>query len=168
MDSFGIGISGLNAAQTAFDIIGNNIANAATEGYHRQRLNLTPSYTSQVGDVYLGGGVNIAGITRMIDEFLQQEVFRQQSSLEQVSQEVSTLRTIESTFGELSDGSGLGGALDDFFNALQDLSAHPTETIWQNQAVTSAQTLAAKFRTLGQFLTTLESQISLQVENIID
>ena len=168
MDSFGIGISGLNAAQTAFDIIGNNIANAATEGYHRQRLNLTPSYMSQVDSVILGGGVDIAGITRLIDEFLQQEVFRQQSTLEQLSQEVNTLRTVESSFGELSDGNSLGTALDDFFNALQDLSAHPTETIWQNQAVSSAQTLAAKFRTLGQFLTTLESQISLQAGNAID
>ena len=168
MDSFGIGISGLNAAQTAFDIIGNNIANAATEGYHRQRLNLTPSYMSQVDSVILGGGVDIAGITRLIDEFLQQEVFRQQSTLEQLSQEVNTLRTVESSFGELSDGNSLGTALDDFFNALQDLSAHPTETIWQNQAVSSAQTLAAKFRTLGQFLTTLESQISLQAGNVID
>jgi flagellar hook-associated protein 1 FlgK len=168
MDSFGIGISGLNAAQTGFDIIGNNIANAATEGYHRQRLNLTPSYTSQVGSVMLGGGVDIAGITRMIDDFLQQEIFRQQSSLEQLSQEADTLRTVESSFGELADGSGLSTALDDFFNALQDLSAHPAETIWQNQAVSSAQTLAAKFRTLGQFLTTLETQISLQAENVTD
>jgi flagellar hook-associated protein 1 FlgK len=168
MDSFGIGISGLKAAQTAFDIIGNNIANAATEGYHRQRLNLSPSYTSQVGSVYMGGGVDIAGITRMIDGFLQKEIFRQQSSLEQVSQELSMLRTVESSFGELSDTSGFSTALDNFFNALQDLSAHPTETIWQNQAVTSAQTLAAKFKTLGQFLTTLESQISLEAENVIN
>jgi flagellar hook-associated protein 1 FlgK len=168
MDSFGIGISGLNAAQTGFDIIGNNIANAATEGYHLQRLNLSPSYTSQVGSVMLGGGVDIDGITRMIDDFLQQEIFRQQSSLGQLSQEVETLRTVESSFGELSDDSGLSTALDDFFNALQDLSAHPAETIWQNQALSSAQTLAAKFRTLGQFLTTLESQISLQAENVID
>jgi flagellar hook-associated protein 1 FlgK len=168
MDSFGIGISGLNAAQTAFDIIGNNIANAATEGYHRQRLNLTPTYTSQVGDIFMGGGVDVAGITRMIDGFLQKEIFRQQSSLEQVSQELTMMRTVESSFGELSDESGLSTALDDFFNALQDLSAHPTETIWQNQAVTSAQTLAAKFRTLGQFMTTLEGQISLEAENVID
>ena len=168
MDSFGIGISGLKAAQTAFDIIGNNIANAATEGYHRQRLNLSPSYTSQVGSVYMGGGVDIAGITRMIDGFLQKEIFRQQSSLEQVSQELSMLRTVENSFGELSDTSGFSTALDNFFNALQDLSAHPTETIWQNQAITSAQTLAAKFKTLGQFLTSLESQISLEAENVIN
>ena len=107
MDSFGIGISGLKAAQTAFDIIGNNIANAATEGYHRQRLNLTPAYSSQVEGVLLGGGVDIAGITRMIDDFLQKEVFRQQSSLEQVSQELATLRSVESSFGELSDTRGI-------------------------------------------------------------
>jgi len=168
MDSFGIGISGLNAAQRAFDIAGNNIANAATEGYHRQRLNLSPSYTSQIGSVVLGGGVDIAGITRMIDGFLQKEIFRQQSSLDQVSQELAMLRTVENSFGELSDGSGLSTTLDDFFNALQDLSAHPAESIWQNQAVTSAQTMAAKFKTLGQFLTSLESQISLEAENVVN
>ena len=166
MDSFGIGISGLSAAQRAFDIIGNNIANAATEGYHRQRLNLTPTYSSQVGPVILGGGVDIAGITRMIDGFLEKEILRQQSSLEQVSQELSMLSTVENAFGELSGSGGLSTALDDFFNALRDLSAHPAETIWQNQAVTSAQIMAAKFKTLGHFLTTLESQISLEAENV--
>ena len=166
MDSFGIGISGLNAAQTAFDVIGNNIANAATEGYHRQRLNLTPAYLSQVDNILLGGGVEIAGITRMIDSFLEKEILRQQSSLEQVSQELGMLRTVENSFGELLDSSGLSTVLDDFFNALQDLSAHPAETIWQNQAVSAAQTMAVKFNTLGQFLTTLEHQISLEAENV--
>ncbi|MHC4734590.1 MAG: flagellar basal body protein [Planctomycetota bacterium] len=50
MDSFSIGLSGLDAAQKALDTIGNNIANAATEGYHRQRINLTPGYTSRSFD----------------------------------------------------------------------------------------------------------------------
>jgi len=168
MDSFGIGISGLNAAQRAFDIIGNNIANAATDGYHRQRLNLNPAYSSQIGPVILGGGVDIAGITRLIDGFLEKEILRQQSSLEQVSQELAMLRTVENSFGELSYGGGLSTAMDDFFNAMQDLSAHPAESIWQNQAVTSAQTMAAKFKTLGQFLTTLKGQISLEAENVVN
>jgi len=135
MDSYSIGLSGLDAAQKALETIGNNIANAATEGYHRQRINLVPRYTSQSGPVILGGGVDVAGITRMIDNFLEQEILRQQSSLGQVSQEFSTLRTVETAFGELSSGSGLNSAIDEFFNALQDLSAHPTEIIWQTQAV---------------------------------
>ena len=45
MDSYSIGLSGLGAAQKALDVIGNNIANAATEGYHRQRIELAPAYS---------------------------------------------------------------------------------------------------------------------------
>ncbi len=168
MSNYSIGISGLNAAQKALDIIGNNIANAATEGYHRQRLNLTPAYSSQSGPVLLGGGVNVTSVTRIIDGLLEQEILRQQSSLEQVSQEFATLRTVESAFGELSAGDGLNAAIDEFFNALGDLSAHPGETIWQNQAVTAAETMAGQFRTLGEFLTSLQTRIKLEAENTVE
>jgi flagellar hook-associated protein 1 FlgK len=165
MDSFSIGLSGLDAAQKALDTIGNNIANAATEGYHRQRINLKPGYMSQVGSIVLGGGVDVAGIARMIDRFLEQEMLRQQSLLGHVSQEFATLRTVETAFGELSSGSGLNTAIDEFFNALQDLSAHPTELIWQSQVVTAAETMTNRFRTLGEFLTNLETQLGLEAEN---
>jgi flagellar hook-associated protein 1 FlgK len=104
----------------------------------------------------------------MIDNFLEEEMLRQQSLSGQVSQELDTLRTVENAFGELSTGSGLSAAIDEFFNALQDLSAHPTEAIWQNQVVSAAETLADRFRTLGSFLNTLESQIQLEAENTIE
>jgi len=168
MDSFPIGISGLQAAQKAFDIIGNNIANAATDGYHRQRIELRPAYSGQVGSILLGGGVEVAGITRLIDGFLEQEILRQKSLLGQVSQEFATLRTVENVFGEFLEGSGLSTAMDNFFNALQDLSAHPTEIIWQNQIVTAAKVMAGQFRTLGEFLASLENQIDLEATNSIE
>jgi flagellar hook-associated protein 1 FlgK len=168
MDSFHIGMSGINAVQKAFEVIGNNMANAATEGYHRQRIDLSPGYTSQVGSVLIGGGVDIAGITRMIDTLLQSEIFQQQSSLGQVSQELATLRTVESAFGELSGADGLSAAIDKFFNALQDLYAHPSEAIWQNQAIVAAETMATQFRALGKFLTKLESQITLEAEQTVE
>jgi len=168
MDSFSIGLSGFEAAQKALETIGNNIANAATEGYHHQRINLTPAYSSQVGSLQVGGGVDVAGVTRMVDHFLEQELLRQQSSLGQVSQEFSKLRTVESAFGELSASGGLNTVIDDFFNALQDLSAHPTEIIYQNQAVTTAETLAYRFRTLGEFLITLETKIRLEAESTVE
>ncbi len=168
MDSFSIGMSGLSAVQKAFDIIGNNLANAATDGYHRQRVNLAPAYSAQIGDVILGGGVDVTSITRMIDNLLEKEILRQQSLSDQVSQELTTLRSVENAFGELSTSGGLSAAIDEFFNALQDLSAHPTEAIWQNQAVTAAETLADQFKTLGGFLNTLENQIKLEAENTIE
>ena len=168
MDSFDIGISGLGAAQNGFDIIGNNIANAATDGYHRQRLELVPSYAAQVGSVLIGGGVDVAGVSRMIDTLLENEILRQQSSYGQVSKEVDMLRTIETAFGELSSEGGLNEAIDEFFNALQDLASNPNQSVWQNQVLTVAEAMANRFRTLDEFLTNLESQITLEAEQTIE
>jgi len=169
MSNYDIGLSGLDAAQKALDIIGNNIANAATEGYHRQRVDFSPAYSSQQGSVLIGGGVDIQSVTRMIDNLLEQEILRQQSALGHVSQEFSTLRTIENVFGELSaQDSGLNATIDNFFNSLQNLSANPAETIWQNQIVSDAKAMAGQFRTIGEFLNTLETQIRLEVENTVD
>lgn len=167
MEGFSIGISGLQAAQKAFDIIGNNIANAATEGYHRQRIELTPSYISAKGNIASGGGVEVNGITRLIDELLESEIMRQESLLGQISQEYSTLRTVENAFGELVEGSGLSGAIDKFFNAMQDLSAHPTDVIWQNQLITEAEAMTGQFNKLGEYLVSLEEQIELEAENTV-
>jgi flagellar hook-associated protein FlgK len=167
MQDYTIGLSGLAAAQKALVVIGNNIANAATEGYHRQRVDLAPAYSVQVGAEFFGGGVDVAGVTRMIDTLLELEILRQQSSLGQVSREVATLRTIENTFGELSGGGTLSEAIDKFFNTLQDLCAHPSEIIWQSEVVTAGQNLAGQFRGLADFLTKLETQITLEAENTV-
>jgi flagellar hook-associated protein FlgK len=168
MDSFSLGISGLSAAQNALEIIGNNIANAATDGYHRQRVELAPAETSQVGSLMLGGGVDVVRVTRLVNNFLEEEICRQQSSLGEVTEEFTTLRTIEISFGELSAGNSLSATIDEFFNSLQELSAHPGEIIWQRQAVTAAETMTSQFRTLGESLTSLETQIILEAENTID
>ena len=168
MSDYFIGLSGLDAAQKALDIIANNITNAATEGYHLQRIELAPAYSAQTGGVLLGGGVDIKGVTRMIDDLLEQEILRQRSVLEYVSQKADTLGIVESTFGELSSAAGLNAAMDEFFNALNELSAHPGEINWQKQVVLAAESMTNQFRMLGEFLTNLEDQIRLTAESSID
>jgi flagellar hook-associated protein FlgK len=168
MQAYSIGISGLAAAQKGLDVIGNNVANAATEGYHRQRIDLSAAYSSQVGAALLGGGVDIAGITRIIDRLLEMEILRQHSSLEQVSQEAATLRTVESAFGELSGGGTLSEVIDKFFDTLQDLCAHPSEIIWQSETAIAGANLANQFRTTADFLAQLDTQITLEAQNAVE
>ena len=169
MSNYSIGISGLRAAQNALDIIGNNIANAASPGYHRQRIDLVPAYASCTAGLLLGGGVNVGGVTRMVDNLLEQEILRQRSSSGHISQELSTMRVVESAFGELStENGGLNAAIDDFFNALSDLSTNPGGIVWQNLVVSTAEVMASRFRTLGNFLATLETGIILEAENTIE
>lgn len=168
MADFSIGLSGLNAVQKALDIVGNNIANAATEGYHRQRTELSPSFFAQQGAVMLGGGVEVKEIRRVIDGLLEQEIYRQQSELGQVSQESNTMRSIENAFGDFStEDGGLNASIDAFFNSLQDIIANPTNDIQQNQLVSYANIMASQFRSLGEYLSSLEMQIRLESENTI-
>jgi len=167
MDSFGIGLSGLSAAQKAFEIIGNNIANAATDGYHRQNINLTPAFSSRSARSFWAEAWTSRASPNDRRPFTE-EMFKQYSLSEQVSQELATLRMVENAFGELSGRTGLSTAIDEFFNALQDLSAHPAEAIWQSQAVTAAETMTSQFRTMGDFISSLESQIKLETENALE
>ena len=64
------GLTGLRAAQTGIDITSHNVANAATPGYTRQRVELAarPTYDSPVGKI--GTGVDVASIGRLRDGFM--------------------------------------------------------------------------------------------------
>ena len=169
MSDYSIALSGLNAAQRALTTVGNNIANAATEGYHRQKVNLTPAYSSQQGSTLIGGGVDVANVVRLMDDLLEAEINRQQSALNQTSQELATLQTVENVFGEsLADDSGLSAAIDNFFGSLQDLTLYPAESIWQNQVVSSAESLADRFRSVGSFLSTLDEQLRVQIDSTVE
>ncbi|MBN2271165.1 MAG: flagellar hook-associated protein FlgK [Sedimentisphaerales bacterium] len=169
MSDYSIGISGLNAAEQALDVIGNNIANSATEGYHRQRIELSPSLSVREGSLLFGTGVNVDGVAQVIDNLLEQEILRQYSSLGQVDRELVTLQSLESVVGEFSsEDRGLNAAIDNFFNSMQDLSTNPTDGVWQNQVVSDAEVLAGQFRTLGEYLTTLETEIQMEVDNTVD
>jgi flagellar hook-associated protein 1 FlgK len=169
MSDYFIGLSGMAAAQRAFDVIGNNIANAATEGYHRQRLELSPAFIQLAGTKTFLGGVNIEGVSRMIDRLLEQELLHQKSAMADVSRQTSTLGTIEAAFGEFAtENGGLGAVIDDFFNSLQDQSLQPEGAIWQNQVVSSAQAMTSRFRALGEYFDTLQNQIKLEAQRNVD
>lgn len=169
MSDYFIGLSGMAAAQRAFDVIGNNIANAATEGYHRQRLELSPAFIQLAGTKTFLGGVNIEGVSRMIDRLLEQELLHQKSAMADVSRQNSTLGTIEAAFGEFAtENGGLGAVIDDFFNSLQDQSLQPEGAIWQNQVVSSAQAMTSRFRALGEYFDTLQNQIKLEAQRNVD
>jgi flagellar hook-associated protein 1 FlgK len=168
MQSYAIGISGLSAAQAGLDIIGNNIANAATEGYHRQRVELVPLSYGQTAAGSVGAGVDVAGVTRLIDGLLERELVRKQSASGQVSQELSTLSTVETTLGEFTEGSGLNATIDGFFEALRGLAAHPLDQVWRNETINAAQTLASEFQRLGTSLAGLEGQLVLEAHNTVD
>ena len=166
MGSFDIGLSGLNAAMKALDVIGNNVSNASTEGYHKQVVNLSPSYSVSNGNLLVGGGVDVTGVTSVVDKYLEQEILKQQSTLNQNTQESNTLSDIETAFGELSTSStGLSTYISNFFNAISNLSAHPDEISYQNEVLATGGEMTNQFNTLGKYLDNLKAETKLQADD---
>jgi flagellar hook-associated protein 1 len=170
MAGYEIGISGLHAAQQAMDVIGNNIANAATEGYHRQDIDLRPTDDAFTSGYQIGQGVNFDGIIRRVNQLIEEQILQQESSMSSLSRQSESLRSIENAFAELSSG-GISTALDDFYNSFQELSAHPDDINLQSAVVSAAQTLSNQLRNAASVVTGLEdvtyseSQTSVQQLN---
>jgi flagellar hook protein FlgE len=67
-NSLYIGISGLQAHGDAISVVGDNIANASTVGYKRDRASFSDMLGGELDSQRLGGGVRLAGTQTMWDQ----------------------------------------------------------------------------------------------------
>jgi len=167
MGGYDIGLSGLSAAQRALDVVGNNIANAATEGYHRQRVDLRPMDDMYTNGILIGQGVEVKDITRLIDTFLDDQIVKQESTMAQISRELTALATMESAFGELST-EGLSTAMDNFFNALHELAAKPNDKNYQYPVISTAESLVNQLRSLGTTVSDLATRVYEEAQSTVE
>ena len=167
MGSFEIGISGLQAAQTALEVIGNNIANAATEGYHRQEVELRPVDDLYTDGFLIGQGVELEAIVRQYNRFIEEQIVSQESNIAQLTKELEGLSILESAFGELTTAA-ISTAIDDFFNSLHQLSERPTEVVYQNEVITCAESLAYQLRNLGSTISDLEERVYSEAQTAVE
>ena len=127
---------------------------------------MSPSYSVSNGNLLVGGGVDVTGVTSVVDKYLEQEILKQQSTLNQNTQESNTLSDIETAFGELSTSStGLSTYISNFFNAISNLSAHPDEISYQNEVLATGGEMTNQFNTLGKYLDNLKAETKLQADD---
>jgi len=133
MSAFGglfIGTSAIHAAQRGLDVTGQNIANSATPGYTRQRVELeaiggpgVPAFWSRYDGT--GEGVKVTGVKRMNDEFLEARTRETNANLGNVEEQAKTMAALERTVNEPSD-TGLQKKLGEMWNAFGLASNTPT------------------------------------------
>lgn len=131
---FGINValSGLLAQQRAMDVLGHNVANVNTPGYHRQEAVLMPGQPyPPAGATGLlagqwGSGVEVQMIRRAQDAYLdlQARTVGQEASMWERA--YASLQEVQGIIAPTAD-SNLGTLLDSFWNAWQDLSANPED-----------------------------------------
>lgn len=148
MHIFSSGVSGLFAAQAGIDVTGHNIANVNTEGYSRQRVVLDTETPSDYGTIIFGRGVDVESVERIYDDMLAASVRSETSDLEYYTAIQSALSEVQIYFNELEDGSGLGEAMQDYFDAWSDLAnTAPDES---DEALIKRETLVQKATILSE------------------
>ncbi|MCY2931662.1 MAG: flagellar hook-associated protein FlgK [Planctomycetota bacterium] len=167
MSNYTIGLSGLQVAQRALDLVGTNIANASTPGYHKQELDVATLSMGGVGNS-IGAGAVVTGVERVVDKLLESQLINQQSNLSAQEQKLSMLETIESSLGKIGSGNDLGTAIDGFFKALNQLPSQPDSRPLQEQVIWAADSLASQFRNLSNFLAETRKQLLVQAQTVVE
>jgi flagellar hook-associated protein 1 len=138
----------LNAASIGLQVTGNNIANANTPGYIRERVIFTPAPTQQYGGLLLGTGVKVQSIVQQVDQVLENQYRTASSDVASGDIQESTYTTLEGLINELGDND-LSTSLTNFFNSIQDVLNQPGSAGVRNIAVLQGQQLAADIRRLN-------------------
>jgi len=167
MSDLTIGLSGLRVAQRAIEIVGQNLANAATEGYHRQEIIVSPVPGTTAAGLNVGNGAEVTEIRRVVNLLLDREIQRQRPELGSTAQELATLQVLEAVVGDLSE-DGLSGAIDRFFGSLRELAAQPDSDALRVQAVWAAENLAARFRGIGSGIESLMEQTAVEAQSTVN
>jgi flagellar hook-associated protein 1 FlgK len=157
-------LSSLLAQQVGLNVIGHNIANASTEGYSRQRVNLIPYTATRYTYGAIGQGVMVDGIERIVDDFVNNEIRSADNGVK--SQEIyqTAYNRLEGLFDELS-GNDLSTAVDRFFKSLHDLSATVESQPTREQVIQEAQTLREMVNSLSLSMTEYRATLD---KNVVD
>jgi flagellar hook-associated protein 1 FlgK len=158
-----IGRSALVSSQVGIQVAGNNMANAATPGYTRQQLFLSPNRGQVAGSYSLGRGVGIDAVERQIDDALQARLRNGIADQTAASALSEVMNQLETVLGELS-GADLSSELGAFFdNWSEATNLISSQSIAVQQADSFARFVRELRSDVGQIRTQIESQLDARV-----
>jgi flagellar hook-associated protein 1 FlgK len=159
-NTFNIAKRGIFVQQKAIEVTSHNIANANTEGFSRQRVEIqttrpfgmpTLNNSAEVGQ--LGTGAEVSAIQRVRDTFIDYQVRTETSTYGQYEAREKFLQEIESIFNEPSE-TGISTLIGKFFDSWQQLSKQANSS---NARTVVAQQSAALADELNHTYTQLKN-----------
>lgn len=158
-DTLGLAGNALMAQQRGTQVAGNNIANAATPGYHRQEVVLESVR-------WPPHGVKVGEVRRAIDQVLENRVQDQGANTAFAQTRSEQLGRLEGTLGELGDPS-LSATLDRFFGSFRELSVNPDDTSLRQQVLARGEDLTRAVSQAASGISEQQADIDRQLRGQI-
>lgn len=157
--SMNVAQQALTIHQNVLSVVSNNIANVNTEGYSKQRAELSSiKGTGVIGNAigrsyHIGAGVQISKISSYRDSAIDNTFRNENSDLSYYETLYNNASSIEETLNELGD-TGLKNAFANFFDAVQTLTNDPSSSVYRNNFVQAAKNVSSKFNDIAKSLVT--------------
>ena len=161
-----IGITGLNAAQSALNTTSHNISNAGTAGFSRQHTVQGTAVPVFTGAGFFGQGTQVETVKRSYDQFLENQLLSadtKRASLDAFEGQIAQIDNL------LADpNAGLSPALQGFFNGVQEVAANPASVPARQSMISSAQAMASRFHHLDARLSEMRDGVEQNLVGTVD
>jgi flagellar hook-associated protein 1 FlgK len=167
-------LTALNASRYALDVTGQNISNANTPGYVRQRAELAeagpiPGVAALYATQHADSTVTVSGTARLNDPVVDMRARSEHGRNGYLATSAGTLSSVQDLFDEPSD-NGLAEQLNDFWNSWAAVANHPGDSAARNVVLQKASALAGTLNetsaALGRISQSLTDQTNAAVTQI--
>lgn len=159
-----IGKRSMMNSQTALQTTSHNIANKATEGYSRQRVELQTAVPIGEGNIQLGMGNQAAAVTRTNNPFLEKQLQRETGNMGMQQGRETALTKMEQIFNEQMN-KGLNQYVTDFFNSFRELSNNPESLTSRTMVKEAGEALTKDFKRVDTQLNDVQKDVDERVRN---
>jgi len=162
VDILSIGSGAVNAYRQALSTTSNNIANVNTPGYSRRELKIGESFPVEEGVFSFGSGAQAEAVGRAYDEFIERALRDATSELEVNEPVIEYANRIIDIMG--TESVSLANAMDDFFNAAEQLSTDPKSAPLRTDFLNTGEVVAARFNDIALQVDTIakESEVAFR------
>lgn len=162
------GVSGLKASEIQIDVTGNNIANANSTFYTRQRaIQKTAGFYEIRNGIELGMGTTIESIVRIHDEYTYTKLKNASTQLEYTGYMKQKLEEIAERFPDVQT-TGILNDLQTYYNAWKDFSLSPNDGAVKENLAKVAQTFTQSVNKAYADLVKIQQTINDDIKRTVD
>ncbi len=163
-DMLTIGSIATNTFKTALNVTSHNVANVATEGYTRQRAEISSNSPGVTGTGFLGGGSRVDSIERVYADYIQTQLVSSQSLVERYDTQLQLGSQVEGIIA--SNDQGIQQFMQSYFDSLQTLAGNPTSSTSRQLVIDEANNLESHISNLTSVLEETQTQVNGQISGL--
>ena len=162
-NSSAIMASAMQNAQINIRTISNNISNAATEGYTRQRVNMSSVPSVKIGvNAWQGSGATVDNIQRMQVQLLNDQVNVTKSTTLKSQTYLDNFSQLDMLMSNLENS--MSSTIGEFTASASAMAADPSTSSTRDRFMSASSAVAARFQEMSVHVDLLNSSLNKQVE----